>query len=248
MGNRRPRRSQAGTPAESPTAPAAATDQIPNDPAAPMLRKAYELVTKKDFDGALNIVDEAVKNNPRSFAALTLRGMIYSQKKQWTSADADFNAALAHQPRQHGGEVQPGRDQVHAEGLRGRAGPVRSHDQGSGDGRFRLPTRCSSATSSAAMRRRPRRNSTAGTRKPGPSYFFGMAAWDFVHNDQTDAASYLTSAANIFPASKNQFYAASLQNLGYLPLKSADAVTFRRSARARAAAPLRPAPRPARPA
>jgi hypothetical protein len=52
----------------------------------------------------------------------------------------------------------------------------------------------------------------------GPSYYFGTAAWDLAHKDVEGARSYLASAGQIFPASKNQFYAASLRDLGYLPL------------------------------
>ena len=52
----------------------------------------------KDLDDAVNIVNTAVKTNPKSFASLTLRGMIYSQKKNWVQSDADFNAALVLDP------------------------------------------------------------------------------------------------------------------------------------------------------
>jgi Tfp pilus assembly protein PilF len=50
------------------------------------------------------------------------------------------------------------------------------------------------------------------------SYYFGNAAWDLVHHDLTQARGFLTSAQNIYEPHKVELYAASLLQLGYLPL------------------------------
>jgi tetratricopeptide (TPR) repeat protein len=209
---------QAQTPAApAPAAPATDADTMPSDPSAPMLKKAYDLVTKQDLDGALTIVDEAVKNNPKSFAALTLRGMIYSQKKQWTSADADFNAALALDPTNvvvkfNLGEIRF--VQKDYAGARTRFQALTT-DSVMGDFAAYKVFLCDLFGGHEAQ---AKKELDGWDEETGPSYFFGQAAWDLVHKNPEEARSYLTSAQNIFPAGKNQFYAASLHDLGYLPL------------------------------
>jgi Tfp pilus assembly protein PilF len=212
-------------PAGMPTAsaPAAAPDAsstMPSDPAAPMLKKAYELLTKKDLDGALHLVDEAVKDNPKSFAALTLRGMIYSQKKDWTSAEADFQAALAIDPTNmvvkfNLGEIKFVQKDYAA--ARARFLPLTT-DPVMGDFASYKVFLCDLFGGQEAQ---AQKELSAWNEETGPSYYYGTAAWDLVHKDTEGARSYLVSASGIFPASKNQFYAASLRDLGYLPLPQA---------------------------
>lgn len=208
----------ASTPvAPPPTSPAAATNGAPSDPATPMLKKAYQLLTKQDLNGALTIVDEAVKNNPKSFASLTLRGMIYSQKKQWAAADADFEAALALDPSNvvvkfNLGEIRF--VQKDYAGARARFLPL-TKDPVMGDFASYKVFLCDLFGGHEDVAKK----TLAGwDEETGPSFYFGKAAWDLVHKNTEDARSWLVSAANIFPASKNQFYAASLRDLGYLPL------------------------------
>jgi hypothetical protein len=52
-----------------------------------------------------------------------------------------------------------------------------------------------------------------------PSYYFANAAWDLVHHKPDEARSWLGSASDIYTPAKNGFYAASLFDTGYLPLK-----------------------------
>jgi Tfp pilus assembly protein PilF len=206
------------TPATSaPASPAAVENSVPNDPAAPMLKKAYALLTNKDMDGALHLVDEAVKDNPKSFAALTLRGIIYSQKKEWTSADADFKAALVLDPSNLVVKFQLAQIQFVQKNypaarelfLSLTSQPVM------GDFASYNVFLCDLFGGNEAQ---AKKELSAWSEETGPSYYFGTAAWDLAHKDVEGARSYLASAGQIFPASKNQFYAASLRDLGYLPL------------------------------
>jgi Tfp pilus assembly protein PilF len=203
--------------APAPASPAAVAGSVPNDPAAPMLRKAYALLTNKDMDGALHLVDEAVKDNPKSFAALTLRGMIYSQKKEWTSAEADFQAALVLDPTNmvvkfNLGEIKfLQKDYTTA---RARFQPLTT-DPVMGDFAAYKVFLCDLFGGNEAQ---AKKELSAWSEETGPSFYFGTAAWDLAHKDTEGARSYLASAGQIFPASKNQFYAASLRDLGYLPL------------------------------
>jgi tetratricopeptide (TPR) repeat protein len=208
----------ASTPvAPAPSSPVPPMSGVPDDPAAPMLKKAYELVTKQDLDGALAIVDEAVKNNPKSFASLTLRGMIYSQKKQWTSAGADFNSALALDPTNVVVKFNLGETkfvQKDYAGARARFATL-TKDPVMGDFAAYKVFLCD------LFGGRPdvaKKTLDGWDEETGPSFFWGTIAWDLVHKNTEDARSYLASALSIFPASKNTFYAESLKDLGYLPL------------------------------
>ena len=206
----------AGAPPPSPMSPDVAA--IPNDPALPMLKQAYALITKKDFDGALTLVDEAVKNNPKSFAALTLRGMIYSQKKNWTSAEADFNSALALDPTNMVVKFNLGelrfvqKDYAMA---RSRFLPL-TKDPVMGDFASYKVYLCDLFGNN--MDQAKKELDVFNAAESNPSYYFGNAAWSLVHKNTDDARGWLVSAANIYPPSKNQFYAQSLRDLGYLPL------------------------------
>jgi len=202
--------------APPPTAPA--PNAPPADPAVPMLKQAYAMLTKKDFDGALQLTDEAVKNNPKSFAALSLRGMIYSEKKQWTSAEADFNSALALDPTNlvvkfNLGEirfVQKDYDTARARFLPLTKDPVM------GDFAQYKVFLCDLFGGHEDQAKQELDVFNAA--ETHPSYYFGNAAWDLYHKNIEDARGWLTSAGNIYIPSKNQFYASSLKDLGYLPL------------------------------
>jgi Tfp pilus assembly protein PilF len=182
------------------------------------LKKAYQALTEKDLDGALTITDQAVKDNPKSFAALTLRGMIYSQKKQWTSAEADFSSALVLDPTNvvvkfNLGEIKFVQKDYDA--ARARFQPLTA-DPVMGDFASYKVFLCDLFGGHEDQAKKELDVFNAA--ESHPSYYFGNAAWDLYHKNIEDARSWLTSAGNIYVPSKNQFYAASLKDLGYLPL------------------------------
>ncbi len=209
-------------PASTPVAPAptmaAEPNGPPSDPAVPMLKQAYTMLTKGDMDGALQLTDEAVKNNPKSFAALTLRGMIYSQKKQWTSADADFTSALALDPTNivvkfNLAEIRFVQKQYDA--ARSRFLPLTKDSTMADFAQYKVFLCDLLAGHEAVAKKELDVFNAAETH---PSYYFANAAWDLYHKNIDDARTWLVSASNIYVPSKNQFYASPLKDLGYLPL------------------------------
>jgi tetratricopeptide (TPR) repeat protein len=213
-----------GMPSGTPAPAAPDNSTVPNDPAAPMLKQAYDLVNKKDLNGALTIVDEAVKNNPKSFASLTLRGMIYSQKKQWTSSEADFNSALAIHPdnivvKFELAQIEFEQKNYAAAGARFQA---LTTDPVMGDFASYNVFLCNLLSGHEDL---AKKELSGWDEETGPSYFYGKAAWALFHKNPEDARSYLASAITIFPVSKNRFYAASLIDLGYLPLPAPPGAT-----------------------
>jgi tetratricopeptide (TPR) repeat protein len=223
-----PANAGAPAPAPAPASSAKTADDsvadIMNDPAVPMLKKAYALITsaKPDYDAALPLVDEAVKNNPKSFAALTLRGMIYSQKKQWTSAENDFNAALVYDP----GNMVVKFNLAELKFLQKQYAEARTRfeplvkDKGMGDfARYKVFLCDLFGGNEIAAKQ----TLDSWDEETGPSFFWGTAAWDIVHKNPEDARSWIASAIRIFPPAQNNFYAQSLLDLGYLPLPPAPA-------------------------
>jgi hypothetical protein len=209
---------QPSTAVPASTPPPAAAPAGPTDPAVPMLKQAYELITKKDLDGALTLINDAVRANPKSFAALTLRGMVYSQKKQWIPAESDFNAALVLDPSNVVVKFQLGEikfvqklyDQARPRFLALESDPVM------GDFASYKVFLCDllAGHDDVAAKELAAFNDAA----THPSYYFSNAAWFLVHKQPEQARGWLVSASNIYVPSKNQFYAASLRDLGYLPL------------------------------
>ena len=206
-------------PASTPVAPEPEDPSIPtHDPAVPMLTQAYAMLNKGDVDGALQMTDEAVKNNPKSFAALTLRGMIYAQKKQWTSSEADFSAALVIDPTNKVVKFQLAEIpfvQKKYDLARTRFAPlVADHDMG--DFAQYEVFLCDLYGGHEAQAKKELDAFDAA--ETHPSYYFSNAAWDLYHKNPDDARIWLTSASNIYIPGKNRFYASPLKDLGYLPL------------------------------
>src|SRR5208283_1628451 len=65
----------------------------PRDAAQKMIADAIQRMNANDMDGALIDLNQALKVNPNSTGAYVLRASIYCQKKQWTQAEDDFQAA-----------------------------------------------------------------------------------------------------------------------------------------------------------
>jgi Tfp pilus assembly protein PilF len=202
----------------TPPVAAAPVPAAPADPAVPMLKQAYQMVMDKNLDGALTLTNDAVKSNPKSFAALTLRGMIYTQKKDWINAESDLNGALAMDPSNVVVKfnladikfVQKQYDQARTRFL------ALESDPAMGDFACYEVFLCDLIGNQQAAA--AKELAVFNAAESHPSYYFSNAAWDLVHKDTEGARSWLVSASNIYQPTKNQFYATPLRDLGYLPL------------------------------
>lgn len=50
-----------------------------------------------------------------------------------------------------------------------------------------------------------------------PAYYHAQAAWAFYHGNKEEAEKWLKAVADLYPAPKNQIYADSLEQAGWLP-------------------------------
>jgi tetratricopeptide (TPR) repeat protein len=216
------------TPNAAPTAsPNAASSTLtsPADAAQKMIADAFQKMNANDVDGALNDLSQAIKLNPNSTGAYVLRASIYCQQKQWTQAEADFNAAARIAP----GNLVLKFNLVEVKFMQkqydlARPGFVALKKELDTDPKIKDPDMADFAAykiflcdlfgghEDVAKQELDVFNAAMGN----PSYYFGNAAWDLVHNNTADARSWLLSAYRIYPQRKNAYYAQSLHDLGYL--------------------------------
>jgi tetratricopeptide (TPR) repeat protein len=185
-----------------------------------MLRDANDLLGKGDTNGALVKVNAVLQADPRSLAGYVLRGAIYSKEKQWAKAQGDYEAAHLISP--HSPVVQFNLAEIHFVQKQydaARPGFIAlevDHDSDLGDLASYKVFLCDllAGHDAVAQQELDAFNKVGGN----PSYYFANAAWNLVHHKPDDARDWLASANNIYAEEKNGFYAASLFDLGYLPL------------------------------
>jgi Tfp pilus assembly protein PilF len=192
----------------------------PAEASQSLVKSAVQKMSGKvpDVDGAINDLSQAIKLNPNSTGAYVLRASLYCQKKQWALAEADFKSAQLLAPgnsvlKFNLVEIKFMQKQYDA----ARPGFVAlENDPDMGDFASYKVFLCDlfGGHEDQAKKELDVFNDVMGN----PSYYFSNAAWSLVHKNLDDARSWLLSASRIYPPEKNQYYAQSLRDLGYLPI------------------------------
>jgi Tfp pilus assembly protein PilF len=183
-----------------------------------MLRDANDLLGRGDSDGALAKINDVLQQDPRSVAAYVLRGAIYSQRKMWDKAQADYEAAHLIDP--HSSVVQFNLAEVwFAQNQFDAARPgflALESDKltDMGDLAAYKVFLCDLLGGHEDVARKEL--DAFDNVGANASYYFANAAWDLVHHDPDHARGWLDSANQIFTPQKNGFYASSLLTRGYL--------------------------------
>jgi Tfp pilus assembly protein PilF len=208
------------SPAQQPAtgAPADVNGAAAGDPSGAVLTDAVEMAKGGDFDGALGKVNGVLKADPKNLNGYILRAAIYSQKKMWAQAQQDFITALQIDPKSvrvkfNLAEIQF--DQKNYDVARTGFAELQKNDN-MGDLAVYKVFLCDllGGHEAVAASELDALNQ-AGT---NPSYYYGNVAWAVVHHKTEEARSWLTSAVNIYSPQKNNIYAESLKELGFLPL------------------------------
>jgi tetratricopeptide (TPR) repeat protein len=63
-----------------------------------VLKESQEAFERRDFDGAIKLLTEAIDGNPQLAPALVLRGFAYAAKEDYAKAIEDYSAALKLEP------------------------------------------------------------------------------------------------------------------------------------------------------
>jgi tetratricopeptide (TPR) repeat protein len=205
-------------PRLTPAPPPSQALSPPADPATLLLRDALQLLEQKQFDAALEKVNAALQVAPKNPDAYGLRGGIYAEKKLWDQAEKDFQTAIQIDDN----NVRMKFDLAEIEFMQKKYDAARpgfvalKQDSAMGD----LAAYKVFLSDLFGGHEEVAANELAGFNQVGSnaSYYFANAAWSLYHHKTEQARGWLMSAANIFAPNKFRIYAASLIDLGYMPL------------------------------
>ena len=192
--------------------------QSPPDPVTAGLMEAVRLQEQDKLDDALAKVNAVIRSVPRNANAFSLRGNIYAEKKLWDQAGQDYRSALQFD----GGNVQAKFNLAEIDFIDKKYDDARpaflalTEDSTMGDLASYKVFLCDlfGGHKSVATSELDAFNQVGSN----ASYYFANVAWSIYHKKTADARSWLGSARRIYPLNKFNLYAASLRDLGYLPL------------------------------
>ena len=207
-----------GAGASAPAIQPTANLTSPIEVARSKIAEAVKRMNANDADGALADLTQAIQLKPDSAFALLLRGSIYTQKKMFAEAQADFASAQKLDPNNvvikfNLSELkfmQKNYDEARVGFL-----PLEK-DPDMGDFAMYKVFLCDLFGGHEDVAK----TELDALNKKGDdaSYYFGNAAWDLYHKNIDDARNWLVSASHIYEAKKFTMYGESLRYLGYLPI------------------------------
>ena len=188
------------------------------DPYSTAIAQAMVKMDADDKEGALAELNKAIAANPKMSGAYVFRASLYCQKKMWPQADADFKTAIQIDP----GNVVLKFNLIEVKFLQKQYDAARPEfaalvkDPDMGDFAAYKVFLCD--LFAGHMDLAAKELAVFNDKDGNPSYYFGNAAWSLMHKNPEDARTWLVSASNIYPLAKNKLYAASLWDVGLLPL------------------------------
>jgi Tfp pilus assembly protein PilF len=183
-----------------------------------LLREAFSLLEQKRLDEALQKVNAAIQADPKNPDAYSLRGGIYAEKKLWDQAEKDYQTALQLDEK----NAQMKFDLAEIRFMQKKYDDARpgfvalGQDPNMGDLAAYKVFLCDlfGGHEDVAKKELDAFNEV-GSKAP---YYFANASWLLYHQKTEEARGWLMSAANIYVPDKFRLYAASLIDLGYMPL------------------------------
>jgi tetratricopeptide (TPR) repeat protein len=168
------------------------------------------------YDEALAKANDAVQAAPKDVAPYIIRGHLYSEMSNWDKADADFQTVLQIDPNNFGAQFNRCEVKLMKKDYDAARAGYLALDKNTewGDLADYKVFVCDLLGGHAAVAKSEfDAFNQAGSH---PSYYYANATWNFYNKQPKDAQSWLTSAANIYPAKIIHFYSATLEALGYI--------------------------------
>jgi len=167
---------------------------------------------------SLDTINATLQSNPKNLDAYLDRGAIYSQKKLWVQAENDYKTILQLDSNNFIAKFNLAEIKFQQkEYADARPGFIALQDNTDhGDLAKYKVFLCDLFNGNEAMA--AKELDAFNLIGANASYYFGNAAWDLYHKKPEDARGWLASAIRIYTPKKCSLYAASLQDLGYLPL------------------------------
>ena len=192
--------------------------QPPADSVTPLLDQAFQFLEQKQLDAALRTVNAALQAAPQNPDAYDLRGTIYAEMKLWDQAEKDYQTVL----RINGKYTQVKFNLAEIQFILKKYDEARpgfaalEQDPTLSDFTAYKVFLCDLFGGHEAVAAKE----LAAFNQVGSnaSYYLGNAAWSLYHHKTEDARGWLSSAEKIYAPKKFKLYAASLINLGYMPL------------------------------
>ena len=195
--------------ADQPSTNAAPASVQGTTSAAAVLHQASQDFSDDKADVAMREVSLALQLDPKNLSAYELRSSIFVSQKLWDRAEDDIRAADKIRPdvayKYKLGEIRYlARDYGNA---RPRFAALVS-DPRLGDLATYKVMLCDLIGGHEAIAARDLAEIDRGERKP--SYYFGHAAWELVHNRRSDAQKWFAQAQQIYDSTTLDIYIASL--------------------------------------
>jgi len=184
-------------------------------------REANQLLIQGKLDEALAKINPVIQADPKNANAFLVRGNIYSRKKSYEEARADYDSFLQLAPQDPKAiiikfnraevsflqkkydEARPGFDAIKT-------------DEDWGDLAIYKVFLCDLLGGHEDVARKELDAFNQVGSKA--SYYFANAAWDLLHHKPEEARTWLLSIGRIYSPEKIELYSSSLKELGYLPL------------------------------
>jgi predicted Zn-dependent protease len=184
------------------------------------LRDARDLSRQGKTDEAIAKVTTLLQSDPRSMTGYDLRGQLYINKKDYTNAANDFQAAHLIDPKNviiNFNIAQTKFLQKDYDGAKTAflgLQVVKNSDMADMANYQAFLCDLAAGHTDAAQKEFDAFNNAGEF----ASYYYANVAWNLFHKNIEEGRSWLASASRIYTAQKNQLYAKSLFDLGYLPL------------------------------
>src|SRR5437588_7050317 len=183
-------------------------------------RQAYQ---QRDFVAARRFIDDADAADPNQAATLNLRGEILLEQKQFDQAETEFKKALKADSKfrqaQFNLALVPLKKKDYAtardrfEALLSKA-PGGDRSEAAQLIKFNVYiTWLLEGKDSRAQKLMEQFQFTGDT----PALYYAQAAWEFKHNNPTNATDWITSAKKIYSPALNVVFADSFYDLGWMP-------------------------------
>ncbi len=194
-------------------------NQLQADAAQGMLREAFQDMSNQNFDAAFQVVGNVLKLEPTNTTALNLRGSLYSMKKQYPQAQADFEQAHQSDPANANftfNLVEIKFLEKDYDGARAGFVTLETNPDLGDLAAFKVYLCDLFGGHKAQADAELAAFDAAGS---NPSYYFANVANDLVNTKDIESArGWLASASDIYSPQKFEYYSSSLRTLGYLPL------------------------------
>ncbi len=208
-------------PAPAP-ASAPSTNNTPSEPpvdsATLAIRETMQLLIQGHLDDAMTKVNSVIQADPKNANAYFMRGNVYAQKKLWDQAQKDYETTIQLDSKNSLAKFNLAEVKfVEKKYDAARTGfDALKSDSDWGDVAVYKVFLCDlfGGHEDVASKELDAFNKV-GT---NASYYFANAAWDLFHKKTEDARTWFRSISNIYGPQKIDLYAASLKELGYLPL------------------------------